>query len=55
MTVRTPTGGRHLYFRSASLVRSSIGFLEGLDIKGEGGFVVAQGSVVEGGTYERIG
>lgn len=53
--VRTPTGGRHLYFRSANPVRSRIGFMTGIDIKGEGGFVVAEGSVVDGGVYARIG
>lgn len=47
--VRTGSGGRHLYFRApagVAVVRNSAGKLgPGLDIRGEGGFVVAPPSV----------
>lgn len=50
--VRTASGSRHLYFRSDHPVgcsHSRIG--EGLDVKGEGGFVVGPGSVIDGFEY----
>lgn len=47
--VRTGSGGRHLYFRAppgVAVIRNSAGKLgPGLDIRGEGGFVVAPPSV----------
>lgn len=39
--VRTGAGGLHLYFRVDSPLRSRAGVLPGLDIRGEGGYVVA--------------
>lgn len=53
-TVRTPTGGLHLYFRMPNHpVRNSAGELGvGIDIRGDGGYVVAPGSPHKGGgTY----
>lgn len=53
LTVRTPTGGRHLYFRGEA--PSSAGKLgHGLDVRGRGGYVVAPGSVTEQGAYEMV-
>lgn len=52
--VRTPTGGLHLYFQLPDfLVRTSGNELApGIDIRGEGGFVVAQDSPHQnGGVY----
>lgn len=57
MTVQTPTGGEHRYFYvpSVSWVRNSVSALgEGIDIKGDGGYVVAPGSVVGGKSYDAI-
>jgi hypothetical protein len=52
LEVRTP-GGRHLYFTTSADVRNSTGGLgRGLDIKGEGGYVVGVPSVVAGTVYE---
>lgn len=54
LAVITPTGGEHRYFRvsSESWVRNSVGALgEGIDIKGDGGYVVAPGSVIDGVPY----
>lgn len=50
--VITATGSRHLYFRCGHPVgcsHSAIG--EGLDVKGDGGFVVAPGSIIGGAEY----
>lgn len=54
LTVRTPTDGEHRYFAVAAeaWVRNSISTLgEGIDIKGDGGYVVAPGSVIDGVPY----
>ena len=52
-TVRTPSGGRHLWFASPTdrCVRNRAGFAPALDIRGDGGFVVAPPSVVGNGCY----
>ena len=42
MTIATPSGGAHLWFRHADGVQNSAGELgEGLDVRGEGGLVCA--------------
>ena len=57
LTTRTPTGGRHLYYRIAvddgpGAVPNSVGTLgAGLDVRSTGGYVVAPGSTVEAGDY----
>lgn len=52
-TVTTPRGGRHLYygFPKDSQVRSRIGMLPGVDVKGDGGYVIAAPSEGERGKY----
>lgn len=55
-TVRTPSGGRHLYFRAdpGLWIPNSAGKLGvGIDIRGEGGYVVGPGSVLDGRQYVR--
>lgn len=55
--IRTPSGGLHLFFRTkyAGLIRNSAGILgPGIDVRGEGGYVVAEGSVIDGKRYKRI-
>lgn len=58
LTVSTPSGGFHLYFQipAGVVVRNSVGALgEGIDIRGEGGFVVGPGSHHRsGGIYEAL-
>lgn len=50
-TVRTPTGGLHRYFYGSG--KNSTGTLgEGLDTRGQGGYVVAPGSRIDDKTYE---
>lgn len=53
LTARTASGGRHLFFRPPWPVPNSAGRLgEGLDVRGDGGYVVAPGSTIEGRVYE---
>lgn len=53
---RTPSGGRHLWFECTLSIRNSAGKLgDGLDVRGDGGYVVAPPSVIEGqGAYKWI-
>lgn len=56
-TVRTPSGGLHLYFRAPPGVEirlSASQLADGVDIRAWGGLVVAAGSTVEGVPYEVI-
>lgn len=50
--VLTWSGGRHLYFKSITKVPCRVGWLKGVDIRAEGGYVVAAGSVINGEVYE---
>lgn len=55
VTVRTPSGGRHLLFKLPAdvEVRNRGGFAPAVDTRGEGGYIVAAGSVMtDGRTYE---
>ncbi len=55
--VRTPSDGRHLYFKypAGEKIGNSAGKLgAGLDVRGEGGYVVAPGSSTPQGRYEWI-
>lgn len=58
VTARTGGGGRHLYFsypEGVSIVnRTKLGTAHGVDVRGEGGQVVAPPSVSETGRYEWI-
>jgi hypothetical protein len=52
--VSTPSGGRHLYFRApATLISNSAGRLaRNIDVRADGGYVVAPGSQVGGRQYQ---
>lgn len=54
-TVATPSGGRHYYFKwPGFFVKNSVGqLLPNVDIRGDGGFVVAPGSPHKSGTSYR--
>ena len=55
--VSTPSGGKHLYFRTkyAEKIRNSAGKLgPGIDVRGQGGYVVGEGSKVAGKRYKCI-
>jgi hypothetical protein len=58
MAVRTPSGGLHLYFRFPPhvTIRTAVeAFAEypGIDVRGDGGYVVAPGAVLPAGRYVR--
>lgn len=57
LTVRTPSGGRHFYFRAPPgvTVRNSAGKLaEGIDVRGAGGYTVFPPSETDAGAYTFI-
>lgn len=48
----TPTGGRHIVYRASKPVSNSVQKLgPGLDVRGEGGYIVASGSTTDKGKY----
>lgn len=50
-TVRTAGGGWHLYYRGSGLRNTAGKLAERVDTRAQGGYVVAPGSVVDGGKY----
>lgn len=53
--VRTPSGGRHLYYRVAADVRNSVQSLgAGVDVRGIGGYVVGPGSILGDRSYRPV-
>lgn len=55
LRVRTPSGGLHLYFRSdAGLRNSASRIAPGIDIRGDGGFVVGPGTEINKKPYQEI-
>lgn len=54
LVIKTPSGGFHLFYKAPAgvIVPRRIGVKPGLDILGEGGYVVAAGSWVNGAVYE---
>jgi len=51
-TVSTPSGGRHLYFKIKSPTGNANSFPDGIDVRGQGGYVLGPGSVIDGKVYE---
>lgn len=54
MRVETPTGGVHVYLKTERPWSNSVDRLKdfpGIDIRGEGGFVVGPGSLIDGVAY----
>ena len=52
--IETPSGGVHLIYRCTQKVKSRVGILDGIDIRGDGGYIVAEGSVIGGSAYKVI-
>ncbi len=51
-TVNTPSGGKHYYFINEDNIKNSVSKLgPGLDTRGEGGYVVGEGSLTDKGEY----
>jgi RecA-family ATPase len=50
-SVQTPSGGLHLYFRAAGLPNTVRKLGAGIDTRGEGGYVIAPGSIGPAGAY----
>lgn len=52
LTASTMSGGRHYYFKHVAGVRNRGGLGIGIDVRGDGGYVIAPGSLtIEGGRY----
>lgn len=52
LSITTMSGGRHLYFRWQEGLRSNAGQIApGIDVRGEGGYVIAPGAVSKAGSY----
>lgn len=50
--VQTPSGGQHLFFVADQQIGSPVGVLPGVDVRGDGGYVVAPPSVTSVGEYK---
>lgn len=49
----TGSGGRHIFFKYRGEIRNKVNFLPGLDIRGDGGYIVASPSIhVSGNKYK---
>ena len=50
---KSPSGGWHFYFQhNGGKIASRAGIMPGLDIRGDGGYIIAPPSVTAAGTYE---
>ena len=53
LVIGTPSGGVHQYYHHVEGVRNSAGKIApGVDVRGEGGYVIAPGGVTKGGEYK---
>ena len=54
-SVSTPSGGYHYYFNHPNEpVKNRVNFRDGIDIRGDGGYVLAVGSVIDGTAYTEV-
>lgn len=53
-TVRTPTGGLHMYYHVEDKISNRVNLYEGIDIRGDGGYIVAPPSIIDGKQYSPI-
>lgn len=52
LRVSTPSGGQHIYFKWHEGLRNSVDQIAlGVDVRGEGGYVIAPGAINETGSY----
>ena len=55
LVVSTPSGGFHYYFsfpKDVDAISCMVGFRKGIDIRADGGYVIAAGSSIDGKLYE---
>ena len=52
--VRTPNNGFHIYYKVNRPIRSRVGLYPGIDIRGEGGYVLGVGSKINGNFYQDV-
>lgn len=50
--VKTPSGGIHLYYHAEKLISNKVNLYDGIDIRGEGGYVVAPPSMINHQAYQ---
>ena len=53
-TVKTPSGGYHYWYLVDREIPCSVNLYEGIDIRGEGGYILAPPSIVDNKKYEVI-
>lgn len=53
-TVKTGRGGKHFYFTHDGDFKNAVRILPSVDVRAEGGYVVAPGSITSKGSYEVI-
>lgn len=51
LTVKSPSGGYHLYYKTDTPYGDKLGLLPGVDIRAAGGYVVGPGSIIGDKTY----
>lgn len=54
LIAKTISGGQHYYFKWNRVINNTVRFIEGVDFRGDGGFVVAPPSFFDGSSYEWI-
>ena len=55
LTVQTWSGGKHLYYQTDAPQSNKVALWPGIDIRGDGGYIVAPGSIIQGRPYRIIG
>lgn len=55
LTVQTWSGGKHLYYKTDAPQSNKVALWPGIDIRGDGGYIVAPGSIIQGRPYRIIG
>lgn len=53
-TVRTPTEGLHIYYHVEDKISNRVNLYDGIDIRGDGGYIVAPPSIIDGKQYISI-
>lgn len=54
MKVETPSGGYHLYYYVNASFKNSVNLYDGVDVRSDGGYVVAPPSMIDGRYYRTV-